>query len=168
LLDAAEEEVDLHFITDDKDYCSDLDEDVFCVFLSDEWREKKRSKLVFYTRISAFFKEHFPDITLATELDKDLLIQELINSRNFARTHTVVAKLSKYAEFTPTQLNAIVGAAILNNQVKLIIDDPDVHQFLSAVIKGNEKLIEGDNLETLRSLLTPPKKEHIQNEDVAF
>jgi putative ubiquitin-RnfH superfamily antitoxin RatB of RatAB toxin-antitoxin module len=80
----------------------------------------------------------------------------------------VVAKLSKYAEFTPTQLNAIVGAAILNNQVKLIIDDPDVHQFLSAVIKGNEKLIEGDNLETLRSLLTPPKKEHIQNEDVAF
>lgn len=168
LLGAVPEKADLHFITDDKDYCSALDEDAFSGFLSDEWRDKRKSNLVFYKRISAFFKEHFPDIKLAAELEKDLLIEDFTNSRSFARTHEVVAKLSKYADFTPAQLNAIVSAAILNSQIELIIDDPDVHEFLTGVIKGHEKFIEKNSLEPLQVLISPPKKQEVEDEDIPF
>jgi hypothetical protein len=159
---------DLHFITDDKDYCSALDEETFSGFLSQEWRERKKSDLVFYKRISAFFKDHFPDIKLATELEKDLLIEDFATSASFARTHAVVSKLSKYADFTPARLNAIVDAALSNSQIRLIIDDPDVYEFLSAVIKGREKFIEKDNLEAISSLLSPRAKQAVEDDDIAF
>jgi predicted nucleic acid-binding protein len=159
---------DLHFITDDKDYCSALDEESFSGFLTEEWREKKKSHVLFYRRISGFFKEHFPDIKLATELEKDLLIQAFANSGTFALTHRWVAKLSKVADFTPAQLNAIVSAAVSNSQIGLIIDDPDIHEFLSVLIKGREKLIEKDNLAPLMFLLTPPKKAEVDDNDSPF
>jgi hypothetical protein len=168
LLDAVPREADLHFVTDDKDYCSALDEEAFCSFLSAEWQEKKKSNIVFYKRMSAFFKERFPDITLATELEKDLLIQDLANSSTFARTHTVIAKLLRYVEFTPMQLNAIVTATLLNSQVRSIIGDSDVRQFLSTAVGGNEGVIEKDTLEALRSLMAPPKEEHARNDDFPF
>ena len=168
LLGAVPEKTDLHFITDDKDYCSALDEETFSGFLSDEWRDRKKSNLVFYKRISAFFKEHFPEIKLAAELEKDLLIEDFANSSSFARTHSVVAKLSKYADFTPAQLNAIVSSAILNSQIGLITDDADVHDFLTGVIKGREKLIEKQSLEALQFMMSPPKKQEVEDEDIPF
>jgi predicted nucleic acid-binding protein len=168
LLGAVPEETDLHFITDDNDYCSALDKEAFSGFLSEEWWEKKKSNLIFYRRISAFFKEHFPDIKLATELEKDLLIEELTSSSSFVRTHAVIRKLSKYTDFTPAQLNAIVSAAVANSQVKSIIDDVDVRQFLSGVVRGRETLVEKDTLDLLQSLMSPPKKEHVEGEDFPF
>ena len=168
LLEAVPEKVDLHFITDDKDYRSALDDEAFNGFLSEEWLEKKKSNLIFYRRISAFFEERFPDIRLATELEKDLLVEDLAHSSSFARTHAVIGKLSKHADFTPAQLNAIVSAAVLNPQIKSIIDDVDVHQFLSGVVKGRETLVEKGSLDLLQSLMSPPKKEQAEGEDSSF
>jgi predicted nucleic acid-binding protein len=168
LLSDVPEKADLHFITDDKDYCSALDESAFSGYLFDEWRRKKNSNLVFYKRISAFFKEYFPEIKLAAELEKDLLIEEFTNSKSFAQTHQVVAKLSKYADFTPAQLNAIMSAAITNSQIAHIIDDPDVHEFLTAVLKNDEKLFEKSSLQALATLMAPLKKQEIDDEDIPF
>ena len=99
------------FVTDDKDYCSPINKDRFCVFLSREWEDKKHSTLIYYRNLSQFFKEHFPQITLASEAQKDMLIAGLAASGNFESTHYIVAKLGKYAGFTSTQLNAIVSAS---------------------------------------------------------
>jgi hypothetical protein len=168
LLSAVPEKTNLHFITDDKDYCSALDENAFSGFLSDEWRGKKKSNLVFYKRISVFFKEHFPDIKLAAELEKDLLIEDFTNSSSFARTHEVVAKLSKYADFTPAQLNAIVSATLSNSQIALIAGDADVHEFLAGAIKGREKFIETKHLVPLAELIWPPEKKAVADDDIPF
>jgi hypothetical protein len=156
LLAAVPEKSDLHFISGDRDYCSALDEEEFSQFLEREWRTKKKSELIFYKRISAFFKEQFPDIKFATELEKDLLIKDFAQSGSFATTHAVVAKLTKFADFTPAQLNAIVSAALSNSQVRHIVTDQDVQEFLSTLISGHEDQIEDkDDLAALQSLLKP-------------
>lgn len=168
LLSAVPSEKDLYFITDDKDFSSALNEDDFNGFLATEWVSQKTSEVVFYKRISAFFKEHFPAIKLAVEFEKELLITDLTESSSFARTHSVIAKLSKFTDFTTDQLNAIVSSAISNSQIRSIIDDPDVKELLTSLIKRREDLIDKENLTILKSLLEPsPPSEH-DDRDVPF
>lgn len=147
----------LYFITDDKDYRSILDQNNFREFLSQEWTEKKKSQIVYYERLSLFFQAHFPNIKLASELEKESLIGDLAASRSFAQTHTLVSKLSNYNDFTSEQLNEIVEAAISNNQIYWIIKDPDVYEFFTSIIRGHENQIDEDNLNMLM--------QELQNED---
>ena len=147
----------LHFITDDKDYRSIVDRNNFREFLSQEWTEKKRSQIVYYERLSLFFQAHFPNIKLASELEKESLIGDLAASRSFAQTHTLVSKLSNYNDFTSEQLNEIVKAAISNNQIYWIIKDPDVYEFFTSIIRGHENQIDEGNLNML--------VQELQNED---
>lgn len=56
LLSDVPENTDLHFISEDRDFSSALNEEVFNGFLAVEWTKKKGSTLIFYKRISAFFK----------------------------------------------------------------------------------------------------------------
>lgn len=144
---------DLFFISDDKDYCSPVNADNFSKFLLSEWHEQKQSKIFYYKQLSGFFKEKFPDIKLASELDKDYLIRELSGSNCFSTTRKVIAKLRRYFDFTPTQLNAIVDAAISNSQVYWIISDKDIKQFLSSRISGKEHCIDEINLKKLKEVL---------------
>jgi predicted nucleic acid-binding protein len=130
LLEEVPQKEELFFITDDRDYASALDENRFKICLLDEWAEQKQGMIVFYKRLSSFFKDKFPDIKLATELEKELLIDDLAQSSNFAKTHNIISKLSKFTEFTAGQRNEIVEAAVSNNQVAWIVGDPDVHAFL--------------------------------------
>lgn len=139
----------LYFITDDKDYASPIDSNIFNAYLSKEWQDQKQSKVVYYKSLSEFFKEHFPKITLASELEKDLVIRDLANSSSFAETHTIISKLNKYSDFTIAQINAIIDATNSNNQVYWIIDDPDVKEFLQKVIKGKESQLKADGLNEL-------------------
>jgi hypothetical protein len=156
LLSAVPEKSDLHFISGDRDYCSALDEEQFSQFLSAEWCSKKKSELIFYKRSSAFFKEKFPDIKFATELEKDLLIKDFAQSGSFATTHALTAKLAKFTDFTPAQLNAIVSAALSNSQIMNILTDQDVEEFMNEIITGHEDQIEDkDDLSMLKSLLKP-------------
>lgn len=143
----------LHFISDDKDYCSALDDDLFDAFLLDEWATVKKSELVFYKRLSSFFKKEFPDISLADELEKDGLIAQLGASESFRETHAVIRKLSAYSDFSHAQINDIVSAAVSNNQVNWIVGDPDVETFLQSVVHGREDRIDPDTLSVLRDLL---------------
>lgn len=143
----------LYFITDDKDFASSLDSSQFNGFLVAEWRRSKGSELVFYKSLSTFFKENFPEITLASELEKDLAIRDLANSSSFAETHSIIARLRQYSDFSTAQINAIVQATISNNQVYWIIEDVDVYNFLLDIIKGKEDQITPDNLAELRRLL---------------
>ncbi|GAP12805.1 hypothetical protein LARV_00541 [Longilinea arvoryzae] len=141
----------LYFITDDKDYASPIDSNLFNAYLTREWQDKKQSEVVYYKSLSEFFKEYFPKITLASELEKDLVIRDLANSSSFAETHTIIGKLDKYSDFTIAQINAIIDATNSNNQVYWIIDDPDVKEFLSKIIKGRESQLKPEGLSELYS-----------------
>lgn len=153
LLAKVPEEETLHFVTDDKDYYSPIDDQRFNSFLMDEWTNGKDADLVPYRRLSGFFNAHFPNIRLATELEKDLLIRDLAGSASFARTHTLIRKLRNHADFTASQVDDIVAAANSNSQVYLIGQDADVAGFLTTVIADHEEEIDPDNLELLRETL---------------
>ena len=99
----------------------------FNSYLLDEWRGQRGGEVHFYQRLKAFLDEHFPDIKLVSE--KDALIEELAVTSDFKHTHRVIAQLSNAGSFTAPQLNAIVSAAVTNNQIFQILDDRDVKDF---------------------------------------
>jgi len=172
LLDHMPPLTDLHFITDDRDYISILDENRLKEFLLHEWAVRTQAgELRFYRRLSSFFKEYFPQIKLASELEKELSIQTLAASRSFSRTHIAIARLSKHTQFTATQRNDIVRAAVSNSQVSSIIDDEDVQQFLATVITGHEVELDEGLLNDVQTHLAKSKTEvetSGDNEDVPF
>jgi hypothetical protein len=92
------------------------------------------------------FRDYFPDIKLASELEKDLLIQELAQSGTFDHTRGIISRLRKFTDFTKSQVNAIVSAAITNNQVYWIATYPTIRTFLESIVKGREGLIPPENL----------------------
>jgi hypothetical protein len=171
LLEKVPSGTDIHFITDDRDYVSALDEHRFKDFLLQEWTNRGfPSEVHLYQNLSTFFRDHFPEIKLASELEKDLGIQALALSSSFTKTHKEIARLAKHTEFTGEQINDIVRAAVSNNQISMVAKDEDVHQFLSSVISGHEADIEEANLAELQRLLAeePPDEQKNDVEDVAF
>lgn len=144
---------DLYFLTDDADYFSALDANSLDPYLVDEWSRNKRSRLLLYKRISAFFAGHFPHIELGTEKEKDRLIEELASSRKFAQTQDLIRKLSQFSDFSNAQTNEILGAAVSNDQVYWIADRPDVRRFLDSIVSGREAQLDQENLRRLRYVL---------------
>lgn len=164
LLQSVPDSVDLHFVSDDRDYCSALDTETFSRFLGGEWGRKKKSSLVFYKRMSGFFKEHFPDIKVAAELEKDLAIQDFVRSGSFAKTHAAVAHLGRYDDFTPEQVNLIIHGAANNSQISSIIDDPDVSNFITSLVEKYEKVIDHGTMDLLKLFWQPSR----EDDDIPF
>lgn len=155
LLDAVPDGEELHFITDDRDYASPLYRETFNEFLLDEWRARKGSDLVSYRRLSAFFAAKFPKIKLASEIEKELLIQELAASGTFRQTHSLVAKLSKWPDFTVDQASAILNAAVNNSQVGWIASDYDVRRLLESAIAGKQDALDVELLGDVLKMMGP-------------
>ncbi len=154
VIEATAQGEDLHFISDDGDFASATDHDRFDRFLLDEWTDAKASQLFFYKRLSDFFQQHHPDIRLARELQKDLLIGELAESSNFSTTHRLIARLRALGEFSSTQANAIVDAALANLQVRWIIHDNDVFAFLTQLADDHADDLDEDLLSILQAELS--------------
>lgn len=143
----------LYLIADDKDYYSVLDENKLKDYLADEWLDRKSENVVFYRRLSQFFKEHYPAIKLASEIEKELAIRNLVNSGSFSSTHNAISNLTKYAEFNKSQVNELVQACISNEQIGWIINDTDVKQFYNSLIENHKSIIEADMLKQLQKEL---------------
>lgn len=153
LLNGGANNESLHFVTDDRDYSSPLDAESFNEFLLHEWGTKKGGAILPYRRLSDFFKATFPDIKLAGEIERDLLIQRLSASPNFATTHSLVARLSQQAGFTPAQANALLSAARDSSQVRLIINDDDVRSFFRGLIKQYQDVLDPQAVGDVTSLI---------------
>lgn len=74
------------------------------------------------------FMEH-EKMTDVEELAKKDLIIALESSGSFARTHSIIAKLDKYNNWTDQEKNRLIKIAENNSQVSLIINDNDVKAF---------------------------------------
>ncbi len=151
----------LYFITEDKDFLSPLDNGEFNPFLSEEWEEEKKERIIFYNKLSLFFQDHFPHIKLAYELEKELLIDKLRSSPSFRDTHEIVSKLNKFSQFSPTQKDNIISAALNNNQIFWILSDPDIKEFLQNLIKDPE----GIDKEKIKELQRYWRESEEDNED---
>ena len=147
LIENVEDGNDLYFIADDKDYFSELNSSNFNTFLASEWKSKKESQIKFYKTLTDFFKEVFPEIKLATELEKDILIAKLIDSGNFYSSRKTLQKLSKFESFSSEQANQYVSASLNNSQIRWISDDEDINEYLYEFVIKNEDKIDKELLE---------------------
>ena len=153
LLEATPSGVDLYFVTQDQDFKSSFNNNKFSEFLRAEWLNKKDSGIIFYPNLSSFFEDHFPQIRVAEELRKEVLISKLMSSSSFRETHEIISKLLTYEEFTKDQRNRIINAVTTNNQIYWIIDDMDVKEFVKNIVEGYEHEIEEESLEKVYKLL---------------
>jgi hypothetical protein len=146
LLENVEDGNDIYFIADDKDYFSEINNSNFNAFLLNEWLKRKNTKIKFYKTLSDFFKDVLPDIKLATELEKDLLISELDSSLNFYTSRNILKKLSKLDSFSCEQINQIITSSINNTQVLWISEDLDINEYLYNYIETYSDKIDAELL----------------------
>jgi hypothetical protein len=119
----------------------------FSPFLLKEWGSKKQSKIRYYIRLSSFIRDHFPNIKLATEFEKGILIKELAESPTFKATRRTLKSLVKFDDFTLDQANEILEAAVRNNQVYWIADEPFVRRDLEKILSPHEGSLDQSMLE---------------------
>lgn len=129
LLQSVPNEEDLYIISSDKDYCSNLFDDKISPFLQDEWETRKNAKIHFYKNLVPFLNEHFRNIQLKTEQEKQEMIAKLSDSSCFESTHGIIAMMSKFSGWTDSQIEELCEIAENNTQVNWIINDEDVSKF---------------------------------------
>lgn len=134
LLEAIPDGEDLYLISSDKDYRSDMFDNMLNPFLANEWRSKKNSNIFFYKNLVPFLSEHFKDIKLRTEQEKQTLIARLNSSHNFETTHGIIAMLDKHSGWTESQIEELCQAVQSNNQVGWILGDIDVLNFYANLL----------------------------------
>lgn len=153
LLESVEDEEDLYIITDDKDFYSVLDNHKIKDYLFDEWKDKKQAKVYCFQRLSQFFSKYYPQIKLATELEKQLSIRDLEESVSFWHTHRAIENLQDYEEFDEQQVNQIVEAFVRNPQISRIRCDEDVYNFYQNICNRYIAIINPESLARIEKLL---------------
>lgn len=138
LLDTVPSGENLSIVTSDGDYMSGLESTLLSEFLRLEWLRTKQFDVSAFTNLTALFKQHYPDIRLAVELEKELAINKLIQSESFMQTHAAIRDVSQYREFTPEQARVLVEAANRNMQIRWILDDDDVREFFTQFVREHE------------------------------
>lgn len=151
----------LHLVSGDSDYVSLLDETSFNEFLKKEWKSTTSSELCFYRTISEFFRSNYPNIQLASEVEKDLLIDKLTGSGTFRRTHEIVSRLMAHTDFSPTQIDQLVSIPDSNPQVGWIVGDPDLQEFYRKLIVNHSGQIDP----TLRAKLEKLIETEVEDSD---
>jgi hypothetical protein len=154
---------DLHIVGRDSDYISPLDKNAISAYLKDEWYEQKKSNVELYLSLSEFFRKQFPEIKLASEMEKEIAISDLIEASNFAATHWAISRLNQYTDFTDSEVKQILKAGTLNNQIYGIGTDEDVKDFFSHLIKERGDLMtDEDDMLMLKHYYITDDEEEIE------
>lgn len=156
LLTVVEDFDNFFFISDDKDFYSEFDKDLFNSFLLIEWERKMPlTSFKHYKSLSVFFKENYPEINISTEQKKEELINKLSNSSSFSETRNILRELKNYDDFTKKQINDIAYSAVSNNQIYWIGKDDDINLYLNSIIKGKFNLLDEEYIEDFKFKFPP-------------
>ncbi len=148
---------DLYFITDDKDYFSEVIKENFNSFLLNEWKEKKEGKEIkFYKTLTDFFASNFSDIKLEIEYDKEQAIRELEKASSFYAARGALNRIHNYDSFLPKQVIKIIKISLNNTQVYWIGQDEDINTMLYDIIEKNKNIIDVNLLKEFKEKI--PKK----------
>lgn len=135
LLSQADSFDDLKIVSADSDFESELISGSPKEFLLREWEDiAPFGTLTLFKSLPEFLKTHFPEIKLADEIDKIAAIQRLENSLSFAATHSAIARLYKFDDFTDQEITRIADAYVNNSQIHMILGDSDVEAFAKKII----------------------------------
>jgi hypothetical protein len=156
------DEGDICVVSVDRDWRTPLDEHRIHPFLDLEWSSKTGGSVYLFDDIRSFFADKIPalevrdqppDISSEEEAEKHRLIATLRDAPTFQTTHSVIAQLERFTEFTTDQLNLILVAYTSNTQVSWIITDGDVLSFLMRVLQGREGEVDQQLLATAYELI---------------
>jgi hypothetical protein len=147
LLQAVPDGEDLLLVTGDSDYISKLDDSLLADALSQEWANKKKSKVILYKNLTSLFKKYYPHIKLASELEKELAIADLVGSYTFVKTHAAIRQLEAYPDFSAEQARDLINAAVSNDQIYRIYDDEDVYEFFTQLAIDHKDDIDAEEWE---------------------
>lgn len=152
LLHAVPEDNDLHIVTDDGDYFSELHKDQANEFLRREWKIKKNGELFVYKRLSHYISRNHPEATILAEIEKNIAIENLQNSDSFQRTHSVISELRSFNSFSQPQAMKIIDAYLINEQINWIAKDKDVKSFGKKIAEAHKYDIEEEKLNEFKKL----------------
>lgn len=147
LLDVGHDSSDFHVVSGDGDFSSKIHPDRISEFLGVEWKRKNGREVFLHSRLSEFFKEHFPGIKLASEFEKELCIRRLVESDSFESTHSAIARLGQYSEYTDKQARDLFDACLANSQIRWIPYDPDVRAFFYTLVKESRHVFSDDEVD---------------------
>jgi predicted nucleic acid-binding protein len=159
LLETVKDMEELFFITDDSDYFSEVDPNKFDPYLLNEWTTTKYSSLTLFKNLTGFFSDRFPEIKLVDEYEKNLLIEKLSKSSNFATTHSLLAQLNTFDSFSKAQVDDIILASVSNSQIYWISSDNDVDEILNKIADKHSSIIAPDLLERFNEIYNPDTDE---------
>jgi hypothetical protein len=135
LLSNAPVETDMHIVSKDGDFGSSIDATKPHPVLAKEWKNANGGNLQLHTELGAFIATHFPDIKLATDIERRDAKNALAASRSFASTHLAIAGLNSFVDLlTAPEIDELVEVAIKNGQIGWIGKDPDVQECFSKIV----------------------------------
>lgn len=133
---------ELHLISYDGDYESKLQKGFLKKYLYDEWKEKTGGEIFLHKTLSHFLNNEFPDIKFATDLEKTLAIENLVNCYSFRDAHQAISVLNGYRDnLEEDEVIRIINAGLNNDQIYSIHADSDVREFFKKLGEENMELI---------------------------
>lgn len=146
---------DLVLVTSDRDFRSKLDPSKLNEYLIDEWSRRKHSRVHLHGSLRSALEAHYPEIRLTPEPEpeQEQAVERLVNTNSFAETHQAIRRLSRFSEFTPEQIHALVEAANSNSQIRAIMEDDDVFGFYDGLARQYASLIESSQWDRLADAL---------------
>ena len=147
----------LHLISRDKDFASPIGPNVANSFLAREWEKRKNGTLILYAGFKSFIKEHFPDISLAADVEKALAIKSLVNSKSWQQTHAAIAILSTLTpDISDEEAKKLFLALLDNSEIRAISGDGDVEKFYQALLTDHWQVMSADEYKSVTELVEDP------------
>lgn len=153
LLEYVEEKEDLYFLSDDKDFFSIINENHFNPFLLSEWRDKKSSEIFPYRSLTSFFTENFPEVKLASELEKEIRIQELAESGSFFSSRKAMWKVSELSDYSTELVDVFIDTCVNNTQVLWIADDEDMNKLIHEFIESHRSKMSDEKYQFINEMI---------------
>jgi hypothetical protein len=83
----------------------------------------------------------------------DSIITQLINSDNFGTTHNSIEQLSSLINFfSDDEILLILNASFVNEQIKWIVEDEDVKEFIGSLYQPKKELVSNDVADFLKEI----------------
>jgi hypothetical protein len=152
LLGAVPQAAELHVISDDGDFESEIRKEQIKPYLLKEWQTKNGGNVRLWKRLSQFLASFFPDAKNAIDMERSIAAQSLLNSTSFNETHRAVAELAGFDRFSPEQAQTIMNALLNNSQVRWIASDRDVKAFPESFLKNNFDHLDEDSIKRVREV----------------
>jgi predicted nucleic acid-binding protein len=157
LLEKVPDGNDIHVVSRDKDYASPFGESIPHNYLFQEWEVIKKGKMFLYPGLRAFAKARFPEIHLATDVEKKFAIKQLIDSTSFADTHAAIARLAPFsADLASDEAEALFSALIHNPCVHEISSKDDVKAFYESLLVDHWKVLSGEEYSNVTQYVEDP------------